>query len=211
MNLVQSMAVLACLASTALHSGRVAGQQFELEARVAIGSFGMGSDLGSMPTLVVGMAASRPGPLVLAASLDLFVAPLLGVTDEGRGTVYNGEVVAISGRSYPAGTPRAAAHLGSAFGVGGWTAKTSVGLGAVVTSTDFGSAGRRYSLQPWYGLAIGLGPRDGLGIQLEIGRHKVPSRYYREGFLLRDFEVSQRMVRLGVAIPLRRDSSSNLR
>lgn len=131
--------------------------------------------------LTVGAEARTRGPWIASGAIDLLLGGwTYSCLDIGIQTMYDGQQVDIIGSHSWA---RARVAVGRALDIAGIRATLSAGAGLIPTSMDRArSDDTDLSWQPWYGgtLAVGI-PGSRIGLEFELGRHRVPQRYYAEG------------------------------
>ncbi|MGD8280637.1 MAG: hypothetical protein PVF69_05750, partial [Gemmatimonadota bacterium] len=145
-------------------------------------------------------ARSR-GSWVVSGALDLLLNGY-GCLDIGYQTTYDGQLVDIRGSQ---SWGRARAALGHTLDVGGIHSSLTVGAGLIPAMVDRArSDDTDLSWQPWYGGALTVQvPDSRIGIELELGRHRVPQRYYAENsdVVVAEIRHWEPFTRLGITFP----------
>ena len=198
-------------ASTQGNGSADVGRTTTVRVQAGFGRHGTGSEdhCSQASSWSVGIAGELRGPLVLSGTLDFYGTGGLACNTILPVTEYNGERVEVWGETTMRFSPRFALHLGPEFRLGTTGLRASIGAGILRTRTDFGFGGRpgryreiRSTWKPWYGVSLSAGQMHGFLVQLEVGRHWVPKRYYSRGVLRREFELRRSFTRLALSFPI---------
>lgn len=136
--------------------------------------------------LAVGLGAkfAGGGGVFLGGGADLLVAPIGSVECLSYQPLaeFEGETVAIRGSTDH--DPSFRARIESGLTVRRLHTELVAGVGMIGLRTSYPDGtwySRELTLQPWFGAAATLlSPDAPFGLRMEVGRHRVPFRYYRE-------------------------------
>ena len=185
----------------------LAGQSIAFEARVGVAWHGSAPchHLRRSRGLAVGIEARTRGAWIASAAVDLMLDDWgYGCLDVGLPEFeYQGRLVSLLGSSVAAA--RSKVSVGHMITIGGFRSALTGGAGLLPTYTDYGPDRGDFSWQPWYGGTLTVGIQSsGVGVQLELGRHRLTQRYYSvdTDVLVDEVHHWERLIRLGVSIPL---------
>lgn len=132
----------------------------------------------SKPGLTAGVEARTRGPWLAAVGVDLMAASETSCVTIGKVVEFGGELVEEFTGTAVGPLARVSLRGGRAIRLFGIILEPAAGLGLVGMPLSFVS-GREMVWRTWYGGSLGL-RSDGfpVGIRVEYGARKVPTRYY---------------------------------
>jgi hypothetical protein len=154
--------------------------------------------------LSVGLGVRTGTTWLVSGELDLLVSQEVICELSLPTAQYNGESVTVWGFTNFALAPQITGRVGRRLDLSQGSLTPGLALGLLRASTNF-TTGTAESWTLWYGSWLAYQPGAArVTIQLDVGRHRVPRRYYAfpGGDLRRQFSVGSSFTRLGVAIPL---------
>lgn len=156
----------------------------ELSLHVAMGKHSNGErDCGRPSAISVGLEAQTRGPLLLGGTVGVIESLYqrgcaIQVTAAPPGPPTGGTEA--WGKTTFTYAPRLGATVGYRVDAEGVWGEPALAGGVVRSHTDYDHGiSDENTWQPWWAGGISLGGRgSGIGVQLEIGRHRIPRRYY---------------------------------
>lgn len=165
-------------------------------------SFGTGDDL-NCPTGIgfsAGAEARTRGAWLGAIGADVMLASAYVCTSAGLAVRHNGELLDVRRGTDLIGAPRIRVRAGRALRLGRSTVELAAGAGAIYSRTDFPGAGER-SWNRWAGGTVAVRiPALPVGLEVEYGRHQVPTRYYRGSEVVHEFRRWTHLVRISAVL-----------
>jgi len=190
-------------------TGSVSAQQAaltlpRLEVRGGVGHHGAGDCFGGGVTgPTAGLDVRTHGTWITSAAVDVFLVEIGCLDIELPPRDYKGQLADV--RGWPLVGPRLTAALGYGFSALGVRSEITAELGIVRTKTDYGGPERDdVSWRPWHGGALTVRFPSGLGLQFELGRHRLAERYYvpDQDVLIAEVLRWERMWRISVSFPI---------
>lgn len=182
------------------------GQRPTFEARVGLAWHGVSTChyLSRNRGIALGLEARARGAWIASVALDLMGDLSYGCFDVGIPPIdYGGTLVDVRGDS-GSGLLRARVALGGSRQILGVRSALTAGAGLSPTITDYDRGGRGFSWQPWYGGTLTLRvPGTDIGLQLELGRHRLTQRYYLAdtNTVIAEKHDWEHLVRTGLSFP----------
>ncbi|MGD2046652.1 MAG: hypothetical protein PVH96_10545, partial [Gemmatimonadota bacterium] len=137
------------------------------------GSGGCGG--GGSSGFTLGAEARTRGRFILGGTADIFVTPGVACLDVERFGTFDGATAAIEDLHRVG--PRLGVELGYGFSMLGAPADLTAGLG--IAGTWYSAReGDTFAWRAWQGATLTVRMRSGIGLQAELGRHRLLDRYY---------------------------------
>ena len=157
-----------------------------------------------MTGVAAGLDVRTPGRWIASAAVDFFFGGQPdGCVDVDFFTQYRGESVRL--RAGADIGPRLSMALGYAFSLMGGRFELTGAVGSIPTRTAYDlPEAHDVDWRLWYGTAVTVRLSSGVGLQSEIGLHRVPERYLAvdRDVVIADVLYWEPMWRLAFSVPI---------
>jgi hypothetical protein len=192
----------------------VDAKRSRVELRLGAIAFGAGDEsCGDAHGLAGGVALRSLGRTFVQGSLDLIAASDPPCTSPAEVTSYHGTTVFVNGVPRLRSSLRVGAWAGRELEMGGLLFEPVLGAGFTRVRTLYvGEREWQGTWQPWTAARLTIrGVRSGIGARIEVGRNRLPKRYYVPGVVpgpttdvgeaVRSFHVWSTTAEFGLAVP----------